>query len=165
MNLTVKEKYVEIGDVISVQKGSATRIIRRRAVPLGVSLFLPLGRCFVPLEGTTINGSAIGSNDELYEFLKTNLFIKGGGGTGEGVLVNFGNTLVEMDGEQTVFTVPHLLGVVPDYISITFGNAGNLNFVQSQRSVDITNIYLTCDSPPVMGSQTVYWEAKAHITP
>lgn len=162
MNLTVKEKYVEMDNVISIQKGSATRIVRRRASPVGVSLFLPFGRFLIELNGTTIDGVAVGSNEELYQFLKTNLFSLGGGGAGEGVLVNFGNTLVEMDGEQMVFTVPHLLGVVPDFISITFGNAGNLNFVQSQRSVDETNIYLTCDSPPVIGSQTVYWEAKAH---
>lgn len=69
-----------------------------------------------------------------------------------------GATVVTMDGSQTVFNIPHGLGSIPVSFSISFGDASNLNFVQSQRTLTSTNITITCMDAPIAGSQTVYWQ-------
>lgn len=71
--------------------------------------------------------------------------------------IKYGSTLVNFNGSQTVFNIPHGLGVNPSSMSITFGDASNANFVESVRTKDSTNITITCMSPPIAGSMTVYW--------
>jgi len=73
--------------------------------------------------------------------------------------IKYGSTLVTFDGSQTVFNLPHGMSTTPTSISITFGDAANDNFVKSVRTITSTNIVLTCDTPPLIGSQTVYWQA------
>lgn len=70
----------------------------------------------------------------------------------------YGATLVTMDGVQTIFNIDHGMGVIPGSFAISFGDASNLNFVQSARSLDENNIILTCFDAPQAGSQTVYWQ-------
>jgi len=72
--------------------------------------------------------------------------------------IKYGNSVVTMDGTQTVFNLPHGLGSIPSSISLTFGDASNENFVQSVRTVTTTNIVITCANAPTAGSQTVYWQ-------
>lgn len=72
--------------------------------------------------------------------------------------IKYGNTTVVMNGTDTVFNIAHGLGSIPASFAVTFEDAGNLNFVQSVRSVDTTNITFTCSSAPVAGSQKVYWQ-------
>lgn len=72
--------------------------------------------------------------------------------------IRYGATLVTFDGTATVFNIPHGMGTTPTSFALTFGNAANDNFVKSTRTITSTNIVLTCDSPPLTGSQTVYWQ-------
>lgn len=72
--------------------------------------------------------------------------------------VKYGATTVIMNGTDTVFNIPHGMGSTPLSFSISFGDASNLNFVQSNRSLTSTNIVITCDTPPLIGSQVVYWQ-------
>jgi|SRR6478736_34609 len=69
-----------------------------------------------------------------------------------------GTTNIVFNGTDTVFNIPHGLGVLPGSFSISFGDASNLNFVQSHRSLTSTNIVIECDSPPVAGEQDVFWQ-------
>jgi hypothetical protein len=70
----------------------------------------------------------------------------------------YGATTVNFNGTDTVFNIAHGMGVTPTSVSITFGDAGQLNFVQSVRTLSSTNITFTCSTAPTAGSQTVYWQ-------
>ncbi|SMC54363.1 hypothetical protein [Pedobacter nyackensis] len=72
--------------------------------------------------------------------------------------IKYGATLVTFDGTATVFNIPHGMGSTPASFSVSFGDAGQLNFVQSVRTLGSTNITFTCTNPPTAGSQTVYWQ-------
>ena len=74
------------------------------------------------------------------------------------VVMEAGETTFTLDGTTTVFDIPHTLGVVPRSFAVTFADAGNLNFVQSQRTRDASKIRFTCEDPPAIGTQTVYWQ-------
>jgi hypothetical protein len=76
-----------------------------------------------------------------------------------GSRIKYGATDVVTDGTATVFNIPHGMGAIPTSFAITFGDASNLNLVQSVRTVTSTNIVLTCSSPPTSGTQKVYWQA------
>lgn len=78
--------------------------------------------------------------------------------TAIGDKIKYGSTEVTFDGTQTVFNLPHGMGAVPASFAISFGDGGNDNFVKSVRTLTSTNIVITCDSPPLPGSQMVYWQ-------
>lgn len=69
-----------------------------------------------------------------------------------------GEMIFVLDGVQTVFDIPHGLGSAPNSFSVSFSDAGNLNFVQSLRTKDATKIRFTCNDAPTAGTQIVYWQ-------
>lgn len=71
----------------------------------------------------------------------------------------YGAELITFDGIQTVFMIPHGMASTPTSFSISFGDASNLNFVQSLRTLTSTHIVITCYDAPTIGTQTVYWQA------
>ncbi len=71
--------------------------------------------------------------------------------------MKYGAQTFVLDGVTTVFNIPHGLGSDPASFQVTFADAANLNFVQSTRTKNATNITFTCADPPAAGSQTVYW--------
>lgn len=151
MNLTVKEKYVEIDDVISIQKGSATRIIKRRANPIGVSLFLPFGRILIQLEGTTIEGAPASDNNVLYDFLKTNLFSLGGG-SGEGLQKAVIEDMQEGTNNEKYVT-PMLTSQFVSWFSEDLIKIDDTSFVNPPTSEEMNILY-----PDTRVRTTVYLE-------
>lgn len=127
--------------------------------------------------GSTIDGVNSTSPDDLYSWFKEKCFsLDGGGGitlpieisdvTGlPGDLDDKSNKADEikssitftLDGVQTVFDIPHDLGVIPSSMQVTFEDAANLNFVQSIRTRDATKVTFTCNDAPAPGSETVYY--------
>lgn len=69
-----------------------------------------------------------------------------------------GATNVIFDGIETVFIIPHNFGIVPSSFAVTFGDASQVDFVQSVRTIDSVNITITCQNPPNQGSQILYWQ-------
>lgn len=70
----------------------------------------------------------------------------------------YGSTVVPLNGTDTIFNIPHGMGSIPKSFGITFSDATNLNFVQSHRDIDNTNIIITCNDAPAMGTQKVFWQ-------
>jgi hypothetical protein len=71
-----------------------------------------------------------------------------------------GQTVVTMDGTQTVFNIPHgMTGITASSsFALTFEDASNSTFIQSVRTLTATHIVITCNTAPAAGSQTVYWQ-------
>lgn len=80
MDITSSDKYLEIDGTQAYQKGSAYRIYEAQAPYTGVVVHFENGveRTF-RISDTTINGVAPVDLAELYDFLKENLFLDGGG--------------------------------------------------------------------------------------
>jgi hypothetical protein len=70
----------------------------------------------------------------------------------------YGAITFEFDGVQDVFEIPHGLGAIPSSISLTFSDGSNIDFIQSSRTIDATNITITCVNPPSGVDMTVYWQ-------
>lgn len=70
-----------------------------------------------------------------------------------------GQATFVLDGVETVFTIPHGYSVVPSSFALTFSDGANLDFIQSTRTIDTTNITITCSTAPTGADITVYWQA------
>ncbi len=68
-----------------------------------------------------------------------------------------GSITFALDGIQKVFNIPHPFGIIPTSMQVTFEDAANLNFVQSTRTRDASNVIFTCNDAPAIGSETVYY--------
>lgn len=79
MDIIAHEKYLEIDDNTSYQKGSVYKMYTSESPYVGVTLHFNNGvQRTILLEGTTIDGVEPADTDELYEYLKENLFNDGG---------------------------------------------------------------------------------------
>lgn len=78
--------------------------------------------------------------------------------------ISYGNTTFILDGATTVFDIIHGMQdyvgnpYTPSSFALTFSDGGNLDFIQSQRTIDDTKIRITCSSIPAAGTMTVYWQ-------
>lgn len=70
-----------------------------------------------------------------------------------------GQATFELDGVETVFTITHGYSVIPSSFALTFSDGANLDFIQSIRAIDATNITITCGTAPTGADITVYWQA------
>lgn len=71
----------------------------------------------------------------------------------------YGNKTFALDESENVFIITHSMGTIPSSINLTFSDGANLEFIQSDRSVDANNITITCTNPPAGTTMTVYWQA------
>lgn len=71
----------------------------------------------------------------------------------------YGQLDITFDGVQTVFNIPHgATGVTSSSsMNLTFSDGSNLDFIQSQRSLDGTNITISCGSAP-NGVMKLFWQ-------
>lgn len=72
--------------------------------------------------------------------------------------IKFGSTSFTLDGVETTFNIAHGMASMPTSFALTFSDGGNLDFIQSVRTIDNTNIIITCQTPP-NGQITVFWQA------
>lgn len=118
----------------------------------------------IALNFTDINevgGVAPSDIEDAYEKIKELIENFNGGGivpTPIEDILKYGAEEFIIDGIETIFLIPHGMDTVPTSFAVTFGDAANLNFVQSTRTIDATNITFTCNTPPLVGTQTVYWQ-------
>lgn len=83
---------------------------------------------------------------------------------GDGVLswknnMSYGSLEITFDAIETTFNIPHGMSSIPSSFALTFSDGRNTDFIQSDRTVDATNIIITCDTPPGVGTIIVYWQA------
>lgn len=100
-----------------------------------------------------VNNSSIGQAADLIHIEANDIEL-----IGNLNFIKVGSTLVTFDGIEDTFVIPHGMSTTPSSFSITFGDAANTNFTQSTRTIDATNITITCGNVPLVGSQTVYWQ-------
>lgn len=112
----------------------------------------------------TVNHTEWKKNGVLMAGLRQNgvLFAKEAGSDPLDVLTNtnirWGKSTIALNGILTTFNIPHGMSSVPSSFSLTFSDGANTDFIQSNRSIDATNITIECGTAPATGSITVYWQ-------
>lgn len=106
MKLQSHDNYLEIDGMMSIQKGSVLKLIRSKLNDR-VTVINEMGDRFsIELKDAELDGVPATSLNELYDYLKTNLFIDGGGSTGEGVLSVTGSLVDDTDAKNPIINFP-----------------------------------------------------------
>lgn len=74
-------------------------------------------------------------------------------------ILHSGAIEITFDGSQSVFEIPHGYDVEPSSFALTFSDGSAIDFIQGDRGIDDTNIVISCDAAPMVGSIIVYWQA------